>query len=107
MPAWAKGAVDARDMLRWDSDQYVAPVLVDKILVLCVVDTGSCMTIMDTAMARALHLVVHAAKGPEFGCYLVPGAQSSCPYFGIVEGPVALRVADGVVLTLRHVRVVE
>ena len=42
-PPWAAGCVDARRVLTWDSEQYIANVVVNrKVLTLCIVDTGSC-----------------------------------------------------------------
>ena len=42
-PPWAAGCVDARRVLTWDSEQYIANIVVNrKVLTLCIVDTGSC-----------------------------------------------------------------
>jgi len=51
-PSWAGRAKDARDVLHWDSEQYVAEVLVG----LGVVDTGSCKTLMCENTVKSLGL---------------------------------------------------
>ena len=58
MPAWAKGYVDRRHLLRWDSSQYIGHLGVNGVLISCIVDTGAHRTIIDREMARALGLKV-------------------------------------------------
>ena len=55
-PLWAGQAKDARDVLHWDSEQYVAEVLVGDHLALGVVDTGGCKTLICENTAKSLGL---------------------------------------------------
>lgn len=93
-PAWARGATDARDVLHWDSEQYVAEVMVGDRMALGVVDTGSCKTLMCENTAKALGLVVERAKGSEFGTCRVPGGTDAKGYVGVIRGPVNIKFSD-------------
>ena len=82
-------------------------MLVNKVLCFAIVDTGNCLTLLDTVMAKALHLPIKQATGAEFGCYLVLGTACSCPYFWIVDSPLHVQVVDRVFVSLQHVQVVK
>lgn len=45
-PEWAGELTDRRDVLQWDSEQYVAQIGIKGKLALAVVDTGSCKTLI-------------------------------------------------------------
>ena len=95
-PSWAASAKDARDVLHWDSEQYVAEVLINDHFALGVVDTGSCKTLMCENTAKALNLPVEKARGSEFGTYRVPGGTDAKGYVGVVRGPVRIKFAEEV-----------
>ena len=64
MPDWAVGFIDKRNLLQWDSDQYVIPIAMGSALTLAIVDTGACRSVMDISMARGLNLVFDTPRSP-------------------------------------------
>ena len=78
-----------------------------KVLTLCIVETGSCQTLLDLGMTRYLHLPVRVATLGEFGCYLVPGSTELKAYHGVMESLFTVTLADGVHMELKGIRVVE
>jgi hypothetical protein len=104
-PSWAGRAKDARDVLHWDSEQYVAEVLVGDHLALGVVDTGSCKTLMCENTAKSLGLQIERAKGQEFGTYRVPGGNDAKSYVGVVRGPLRIKFSEKVEFQLSNLRV--
>ena len=76
-------------------------------LILGVVDTGSCSTLLDCTMAAALGLSMCQASEGEFGCYMVPGAKEAKAYWGMVAEPVHLTIAPGVDARLENICMVE
>ena len=58
-PSWAQGLVDRRSMVPWNDSQYIVDIGVQgKGLTRAVVDTGSCSTIIDAKLAKALGLPI-------------------------------------------------
>ena len=104
-PGWAQGMVDKRQLLDWDSEQFITQFAVNGKLALGVADTGSCKTLMCERRAAALGLSVERARGNEFGSYKVPGADDVKAYVGVVRGPLELQFGEKVRLTLPHIRV--
>ena len=51
-----------------------------------IVDTGSCMALINLEMPHDLHIPVKQASNGEFGSYLVPGSVEVKPYYGRVGG---------------------
>ena len=74
-------------------------------LVLGVVDTGSCKTLLCEKTAVTLGLTVERAKGNEFGTYRVPGGDDAKSYVGLVRGPVQINFGKGVEFELENIRV--
>jgi hypothetical protein len=107
IPRWAAGSKDSRDVLHWDSEQYVAEVLVGDHLALGVVDTGSCKTLLCETTARALGLTVERARGNEFGTFRVPGGTDAKSYVGVVRGPITLKFSNDVSFDVCNVRVLS
>jgi hypothetical protein len=91
--------------LHWDSEQYIAEVGINGNLVLGVVDTGSCKTLLCEKTAVTLGLTVERAKGSEFGTYRVPGGDDAKSYVGLVRGPVRINFGKGVEFELENIRV--
>lgn len=94
-------------MLHWDSEQYVAEVLINNHLALGVVDTGSCKTLMCENTAKALNLPVERARGSEFGTYRVPGGTDAKGYVGVVRGPVRIKFSGDVEFQVTNLRVLS
>ena len=76
-------------------------------MVLGIVDTGSCKTIVDTKLCQAAGLRFRPAKGGDCGTYAVPGTGATNFYAGKIEDDVTLQFGDQVVYILRGMRVIE
>jgi hypothetical protein len=75
-------------------------------MVLALVDTGACRTIIDTRTARECSLEVIKAVNGNFGSYATPGC-SATDYYGVVRGPVKFQLSPEIILELPFVRVIE
>jgi len=73
---------------------------------LALVDTGGARTMVDEASARALGLEVELAT-PEkkFGAFWGPDSVPR-DYLGRVRGPVSIKFADGLELTIPEIKVI-
>ena len=105
VPYWALPCNDKRDLLSWDSDQYVAQVKLGHSFILGLVDTGACRTIMDFRTAEACGLEIIKAENGNFGSYASPGCGAT-EYYGVVRGPVNFTFGPDLVLTLPFVRII-
>lgn len=105
-PAWAAGMEDRRDLLRWDSSQYVGYVGINGKLVCCIVDTGAHRTIIDTTMARELGLQTKT-QNLECGKFSVPGSDAVHSYAGIVEGCTNLQIGSQLAARVHNMRVIS
>jgi hypothetical protein len=106
MPDWAKGYVDRRHLLRWDSSQYIGNLGVNGVLISCIVDTGAHRTIIDQQMAKALGLTVRT-KDIQCGRFSVPGSDAIHAYAGVVEGITTLRISENVEAKVENMRVID
>jgi hypothetical protein len=104
-PAWAADLSDQRQLLRWDTSQYVGSIGINGKLVYCIVDTGAHRTIIDTKMATALGLKIR--KDVTCGKYSVPGSEAVHAYAGIVEGDTDLQISRDIRTRVRNLRVID
>ena len=56
LPDWAKGMLNCRGLVPWDSSQYIACVGIEDKLCEALLDTGGCCSLMDIGMATKLKL---------------------------------------------------
>lgn len=108
VPWWCPDrTINARGCISIASDQYVARVLMDNILIEAIADTGGSRSLIDYDTARTLGLSVQKASAEKScGSYYGPGGKLQ-KYYGIVEGPIAVQFDDQVVLKLQHLKVVR
>ena len=69
-----------------------------------IVDTGSCSTIIDASLARALGLTIHEARGSEWGTFQGTGGAPQA-YAGVIMGPVRVTLSDAVSVDIPFMRV--
>ena len=106
VPYWASPCNDFRHLLGWDSHQYVAQVRLGRSMVLGLIDTGACRTIIDTRTADACGLEVVRAIDGNCGSYATPGCGAT-NYYGVVKGPVKFRFSPEVEVELPWIRVID
>ena len=95
LPPWAAHCRDKRRTLSWDSEQYVATVVINGVAVLAIVDTGSWTTLFDKVMARTVNLKTRQATEQD-GYYMTPGAEQARPYTCVLDGAVTVQLAEGI-----------
>jgi hypothetical protein len=105
-PDWARDLDDRRELLRWDSSQYVGYVGINRRLVCCIVDTGAHRTIIDSVMARELGLEVKT-DNLQCGRFSVPGSDAIHSYAGIVGGQTLFKIAQGLAAQVENMRVID
>ena len=107
-PQWAsEEAEDMLDMVPHSTAHYMATVEINKKLINLIVDTGGARTMMDRRVAESLGLPIDkASKKKRYGSYWGPGGKETY-YWGRVQGPVTVKVAEGVELSLKEIKIIE
>ena len=81
--------------------------MVYSVLIMGVVDIGSCVTLLDMKMAEALGVPVKQAKSREFRWYIIPVVMQSCAYLGIVDRLLTIELLEHISSILTSIRVMK
>ena len=75
-------------------------------MITCLVYTAASTSVIDKEVAEACQLNVTRSQGSNFGTYSAPGCPS-IPYYGVIWGPVDIRMGPDVVVQLPYLRVID